>query len=246
MRGAKIGDKKLQSSASPADISSIGIASHELKSPLVLLRQLSLELSSGNLSNAESQRVVDQLIHVSEKALRLTTNLTKAERLQSTIFPLEPVNPLSICEDVTTEIGSLYKAHGRALVLERQKCVQPVVANRDLLRRILLNFADNALHYSDEYSTVRVTAKLFQRNKTVRLSVRDFGPAIDFSYWQRIKATVSSSSVPMSRRPESSGLGIYISRQFADAMGGSIGVIRHRDGASFYVELPVSHQLSLL
>ncbi len=246
MRGVSERDNLLGKQAASTDISSIGIASHELKSPLVLMRQLSLELASGKLSTIETQTVLEQLIHVSDRALRLTNNLTKAERLQASLFPLEPVNPLSICEDVTSEISGLYKAQNRKLILKRQKSVQPVVANRDLLRRILLNFADNALHYSDESSNVTVSAKLYNRTRTVRLSVRDYGPAIDLPYWQRIKSALHHTVEPMSRRPESSGLGIYIARQFADAMGGSIGVIRHRDGASFYIELPVSHQLSLL
>lgn len=47
-------------------------------------------------------------------------------------------------------------------------------------------------------------------------------------------------------RPESSGLGIYVASQFAQAMDGEIGLIRHRDGLTFYVELPLSRQLSWL
>jgi integral membrane sensor signal transduction histidine kinase len=47
-------------------------------------------------------------------------------------------------------------------------------------------------------------------------------------------------------RPESSGLGIYVANQFARAMNGRIGLIRHRDGLTFYVEMPISRQLSLI
>ena len=47
-------------------------------------------------------------------------------------------------------------------------------------------------------------------------------------------------------RPQSSGLGIFIAQNFAEAMGAKIGVIRHRDGNTFYVDLNKSEQLSLL
>ena len=42
------------------------------------------------------------------------------------------------------------------------------------------------------------------------------------------------------------GLGLYIASQFAEAMHGKIGAIRHKDGATFYVELQASSQMTLL
>ena len=111
MRGSRGNDSE---GGNETDISSVSVAAHELKSPLVLLRQLSLDLASGELSDNERTRVMEQLVQVSEKALRLTSDLTRAERLQSSLFPLEPVNPISVCDDVTYELQRLYQAHGRS------------------------------------------------------------------------------------------------------------------------------------
>lgn len=227
------------------DISSVSVAAHELKSPLVLLRQLSLELSSGHLSKRESKRVLDQMIQTSDRALRLTSDLTTAERSQNTLFALEPINPISICDDVTYELQYLYRAHGRLLKRSRIRHIPPVVANRDLLRRILLNFADNALHYGDESGVVELHAQLLREAGLVRVGVRDYGPAVSLQNWRELTSDFASHK-PVRARPQSSGLGLYIAHQFAHAMNGRIGAIRHRDGASFYVELPISKQLSLL
>ena len=227
------------------DISSVSVAAHELKSPLVLLRQLSLELAAGTLDAAASQRVLDQLLQTSEKALRLTSDLTRAENLTTSLFALEPVNPISVCDDVTFELERLYAAHGRVLQRSRIRHLPPVVANRDLLRRILLNFADNALHYSDEEGVVELHAQLLREAGLVRVGVRDYGPAVSMKNWRELTKSLSVVK-PVHARPQSSGLGIYIAHQFAHAMNGRIGAIRHRDGASFYVELPISKQLSLL
>ncbi len=231
--------------ARSADISSVGLAAHELKSPLVLLRQLSLELASTELSADEHRRVLDQLLHTTEKALRLTSDLTRAERLQPSLFELAPVNPISVCDDVTFELQRMYAAHGRSLKRSRIRHLPPVVANRDLLRRILLNFADNALHYSDEQGAVELHAQLLREKGMVRVGVRDYGPAVSLKNWRELTQAIASTK-PVHARPQSSGLGIYIAHQFATAMNGRIGAIRHRDGASFYVELPISKQLSLL
>ena len=50
-------------------------AAHELKSPLVLVRQLSLMLEAGDLSADEQKRMLRQISLTSERALRLTSDL---------------------------------------------------------------------------------------------------------------------------------------------------------------------------
>ena len=47
-------------------------------------------------------------------------------------------------------------------------------------------------------------------------------------------------------RPQSSGLGLYVAGQFAQAMQGKVGATRHRDGATFYVAVLASSQMRLL
>lgn len=238
------GRSKSEGSGDLSRVSTIGVAAHELKSPLVLLRQLSLELSSGELNDNERERVLWQMTHVTERALRLTGDLTRAEN-QSTLFDLAPVNPMDVARDVRSELHGLYQAHGRSLKVARIRNLPPVIANRDLLRRILLNFADNALHYASVEGTVELQAQLLEERSSVRISVRDHGPHMPLSNWQRLLGSLERGQ-PVHQRPQSSGLGLYIANEFAQRMNGKIGAIRHRDGASFYVELPVSRQLTLL
>lgn len=225
-------------------VTSIGVAAHELKSPLVLLRQLALELSHDDLTDAQRSRMLGQMTHITEKALRLTSDLTRIQG-QSTLFELTPVNPMDVAQDVRSELAGLYKAHGRTLKVSRIRTLPPVIANRDLLRRILLNFADNALHYADVNGAVEVQAQLLEERSMVRLSVRDHGPHMPMASWRKLTDKLESGQ-PVHARPQSSGLGLYIANEFARVMNARIGAIRHQNGASFYVELPVSRQLSLL
>lgn len=233
-----------QGGGATSRFSAATVAAHELKSPLVLLRQLALELSSDELTESERHRILEQMTLVSERALRLTSDLTRSES-QLGLFGLEPVNPLDVASDVRHELMALYKANGRQLKVKRIRNLPPVVANRDLLRRILLNFADNALHYGDIDGAVELQAQLVYERSMVRLSVRDYGPYIPVRQWQKLTQDFEQVKV-VHQRPLSSGLGLYISNEFARHMNGKIGAIRHQDGASFYVELPVSSQLSLL
>lgn len=227
-------------------VPSVTTAAHELKAPLALMRQLALGLQAEHTSEAEKRRIIDQITLTSERALRLTTDLTKASRLEGSLFELEPLNPVAICEDVAHELAPLYKAHGREIRVSSRTRPLLAVANRDLLRRIILNFGDNALHYSETDMPVELRALTYAHGTKVRIGVRDFGPAIPTNLWQRLEARLGGGPQTLHARPGSSGLGLYISHQFAGAMNSKIGAIRHRDGVTFYVDLEASTQLGLL
>lgn len=221
-------------------------AAHELKSPLALVRQLSLTLEDGDVSGEDQKRILRQISLTTERALRLTNDLTKSVRMSDSLFDLEPINPQKLCEDVVREMTPLFAAHDRGIKLVSSKSPLLLVANRDLLRRVIINFSDNALHYAEEYSTVEIKLHSIDGGKKIRLGVRDYGPAVPGKLASTVKKQFVSADIKVSARPQSSGLGLYIASQFASAMNGSIGITKHRDGATFYIDLQASRQMSLL
>lgn len=225
---------------------SIIVAAHELKSPLALVRQLSLMLEKGDLSAVEQKNMLRQISLTSERALRLTSDLTSSARLSEGLFLLEPINPQQLCEDIVRELTPLFVAQDRKVKLVSRRQPPLIVANRDLLRRIIINFSDNALHYAEEKTSVEIQINTFNAGKTIRLCVRDYGPALPINTLKSLSKRLMVASTPIHARPLSSGLGLYIVSQFADAMNGQVGMIRHHDGSTFYVDLQASRQLNLL
>lgn len=222
-------------------------AAHELKAPLGLIRQLSLLLAEdGSLSTAEFERYLHQITLTSERALRLTSDLTRSNRHPS-LFPLEPINPQQLCEEVAHELAPLYLAHGKVIEVVRHSRPPLLVGNRDLLRRVLLNFGDNALHYTPEDQRVELRVSSRGVADIVRIGVRDFGPAVPADSWRVLAERLKTlAPQPLQARPQSSGLGLWAAGQFAHMMNSEIGASRHRNGASFYIDLPMSRQMSLL
>ena len=225
--------------------SSFLIAAHEMKTPLSIIRQLSLTLNDDEieLSNSEKSRILRQIDITSERALRLVQDLTKISKLEDAMFELEPINSKKICSDVVAEITDVFKLHGRVIRFKNVRKNELIMANYELLRSILMNFSDNALYSSNEKSEVEI--KISNIGEKVRISVRDYGEELPLSIWRSVKKQ-NHQPVQANSRPQSSGLGIFIAQSFAAAMGAKIGVIRHRDGSTFYVDLNRSGQLSLL
>lgn len=226
---------------------SLVVAAHELKAPLALVRQLSLTLEAGNVSVDEQRHMLRQISLTSERALRLTSDLTRSVRLPDALFTLEPINPQQLCEDVIRDLTPLFTAHDREIKLTSRRRSLLLVGNRDLLRRIIMNFSDNALNYTEGDAKVEIKIDTRNAGQVIRLGVRDYGPAISSDLFKSLRSKLLvSSTTPIHARPQSSGLGLYIVGQFAAAMNGNMGVTRHRDGATFYVDLLASKQLSLL
>lgn len=222
---------------------SVAVAAHELKAPLALIRQLSLAIDEGVVT--DDARVLQQQIRLTaERALRTVTDVSQAANMTPSLFPLEPVNPLAVCQQMAQEMAPMMRVYQRRVSWPRGGRVRHlVVANRTLLERIVANFVDNALRYSEASAAIQV--KVGQRGDMMRLSVRDFGPMMSRAEYRRLVNEMEQRK-SVRTRPDSSGLGVFVASQFAKAMGGQIGLIRHRDGLTFYVDMPLSRQLSLL
>ncbi|MFZ3009630.1 MAG: HAMP domain-containing sensor histidine kinase [Candidatus Microsaccharimonas sp.] len=228
------------------EIPSLTAAAHELKAPLALVRQLALRLENTDISDSERSRLLEQITLTSERALRLTSDLTRSARLEDALFELEPINPEQLCRDIVSELKPLFAAHDRQVSFSHRTHPLLLVANRDLLRRILMNFSDNALHYSEPGSVVSLQIQALRSSGMIRVGVRDYGPALSSDMWRKLQTKLAKAPQSIHARPQSSGLGLFIASQFAEAMNGTIGATRHRNGATFYVDLQASKQLSLL
>lgn len=219
-------------------------AASELSSPLVLLRQLGIALSADDLTDAERKRLGEQLTLTSERALRLAANLSMSSPDQSA-FQLEPVNPVSVCQEVIHELSPLFAAYGQKITLQHRTRVPLSVANRQLLQQILMGLGDNALHYGSSQHPVHMAVSGHKDH--VRIGVRDYGPAVPIDIWQRLEDKMSKRArAPLATRPQASGIGLLAVKRLAGLMGGSVGTVRHQDGATFYVDLRLSHQMSFL
>ena len=223
-------------------IPSVAVAAHELKAPLALIRQLTLLLDE--VPEEEVPHIQRRILQTSEQTLHLATDLSMTTNLTPTLFPLEPINPLALCQQIACELKSTHLVYGRCIRWpKRTRGRQMALANRVLLGRVLANFLHNAIKYTE--STDDIVVNVSSRGEVIRLSVRDFGPMMSLKEYRQLISEMEVRKT-IRTRPESSGLGIYIASQFAKAMNGTIGLIRHQDGLTFYVEVPVSRQLSLL
>ena len=223
--------------------SSAIIVAHELKGPLSLSRQLALSLDFEDSIDG-AREIGHQIAATSERALRQVEDLTRIARLEDAMFEMEPVNPRIVCDEVVNELWRLFRFNRRELMIDYRNKRKLVVANRQLLHSIVYNFCLNAMNYGGEELPSLVS--IYEKRDKIRIDVRDYGPTVPTKVWREIKNGFVKKPVDIAMRPGSSGVGLYIAAKFANYMNSDFGLVRHRDGTSFYIDLPVSGQLSLV
>lgn len=223
-----------------SEVDGILVAAHELKAPLAVLRQLALTLPG---MESSGERMREEMVSVSERAIRQVNDLTKMRRLEDGLFEMEPVAVRAVCDEVSRELEYLFSYNRRDLFIKYSNRSRLVTANKEMLRSVVYNFLLNAMHYSGEGARAELVVRDFKDR--VRVIVRDYGPALPMDVWREMKRGWVEKPTSIAMRPGSSGLGLYIASRFSRAMGARVGAVRHRDGTSFYVELPVSKQASL-
>lgn len=222
------------------EVDSILLAAHELKAPLAVLRQLALSFDGMDTAN---ERIRSEMVSVSERAIRQVNDLTRIKRLDERLFDMEPVAVRAVCDDVVKELMYLFRFNQRDLYIKYSNRANLVIANRELLRSVVYNFLLNAMHYSGVETRSELVVK--DKKDKVRIVIRDYGPALPRDVWKEMKRGWIKKPTSIAMRPGSSGLGLFIASKFSRYMNANVGAVRHRDGTSFFVELPVSKQVSL-
>ena len=215
------------------------VVARELKRPLLELRQLAFGFDGNGKSD---EKIRDEMIAVADKAIRQVNDLAKMEKLASGGFEMGPVAVRALCDDVILEVSKLFGGKTGQMTVRYSNRSRLVVANPELLSSVVYNFLLDATNYADEEMKTELRVK--EASGMVEIDVRDFGPALPFDVWQEIKGNlVSPRDIVM--RPGSSALGFYIASKFSKYMNAEVGAVRHRDGASFFVKIPVPKQTNM-
>lgn len=223
------------------DLPSLVALAHELKAPLGLIRHLAL--ARDYYSELERETALRRIKLTAERSLRLVETLAMTYNTHE--LDSEPINLSCLCEEISHELQPLAHESNREIVLKLPRQPLLAVGNRQLLGSVLFGLCDNAFSYAETGQPILIQTT--KRKNNVRVAVSDNGPGISKTRLDDIAARLGKTPQAVSNRPGSSGLGLYIASQFAEAMQGQFGVKQSRAGIqSFYIDIPRSRQLSLV
>lgn len=226
--------------ASRAKSDFIAAMSHELRTPLnAVLGHLELLQMGIHGELAEPQRKALERIETASRHLRgLIEEVLSFARLEAGRVEVRIVEAdlCALAEEVAVVIEPL--AREKTLDFGLDPCVPPeiVPTDPDKVRQILINLAGNAVKFT-EHGEVRIRVE--GRNGEVMLTISDTGPGIPKEDQERLFRPFEQLQAGLSRPHGGTGLGLYLSSQYARLIGGRIEVrSQPGEGSEFSLVLP--------
>ncbi|HEY3071028.1 MAG TPA: MASE1 domain-containing protein [Gaiellaceae bacterium] len=212
----------------------LSTVSHELRTPLtaVLGFAVTLEQRRRDLSDAEMEKVVSELVASAHRLERLLTDLLDVERVRRGVVHLnrERTDVLELVERVVGDCA----LDGRRVSISGGPMTAYVDAAK--VERIVENLILNAVKHTPEHSSIRV--RLDADARDLLLVVEDDGPGIPDEFKNVVFETFNRGPSMLSATP-GAGIGLSLVSRFAEAHGGSSWVEdRPGGGSSFRVLLP--------
>ncbi|PYG34760.1 sensor histidine kinase [Pelagimonas varians] len=223
--------------------------SHELRTPLTALIGF-IETLKGPAKNDETARArfLDIMDDESKRMNRLVGDLLSLSRVeaQERVRPTEVMYPADLIRTAAHSLNALAKKAGVQLETDLPEETVSMVGDRDQLRQVLNNLAENAIKYSGAGSTVTLalTGPKYEprlRAQAVRLSVLDTGQGIEPHHVPRLTERFYRVDSHRSREMGGTGLGLAIVKHIINRHRGRLKVASVRgQGSCFTVILPVA------
>ena len=218
----------------------VSAVSHEFRSPLTSIRQLSEILAFGRLPSEDRRQIYYQtLVNETERLQRLVEKLLNFGGMEAgkRQYHFESVDTGDLVGHVTAEFEQQIAGSGRLIELHGAPSPCRIDADREALSIALRNLVDNALKYSPEYPTVWV--EWGRENDSVAIRVRDQGPGISPSERKQIFHKFVRGSAAAAGGVKGMGVGLTMVRHIVVAHGGEIRVASEPgQGSTFTMLLP--------
>ncbi|QJD97048.1 PAS domain S-box protein [Mucilaginibacter robiniae] len=220
----------------------IGVASHELKTPVTSIKAYAqiLEATFRKESDVKKTNMLAKMNNQIDRLTTLITDLLDVTKIQSGRLQLNN-DYFSLNQLVTDLTEDLQRTtHHHQLVTELQSASE-VYADKDRISQVITNLVTNAIKYSPQAE--KIIIRTYTDNNALYLSVQDFGIGISADKKDRVFEQFYRVSGDKQHTFPGLGLGLYISAEIIKRAGGKIGVhSKEGEGSTFYFALPLKHE----
>jgi signal transduction histidine kinase len=219
----------------------VSAVSHEFRTPLTSLRQLSETLNEGRPLADERRAAYYQALDRSTSRLqKLVEGLLDFGRMESgaMVYRKRDVDPAALVTTVVDEFRREAGDRGRRIELNAAEGLPSVQADAEALARAIWNLLDNAEKYSPAGTTIRVDVE--REDDGIAVRVQDRGPGIPAAERRAILRKFVRGSAADATHIKGTGIGLAMVTHIVDAHGGSLRVeSAPGEGSTFSIVLPV-------
>jgi PAS domain S-box-containing protein len=212
--------------------------SHELRTPLNIILGYTqiLEIKGKDRFTEDDMESIHEIHNAGDHLLELVTDVLDLTRIEKNkLSPsIAPVDLQSSLEEIINMMGVKASQHNKTISLLPGTSVS-VTADKTRFRQILVNLINNALHYG---GNIEISYSPNNDNM-VRINVHDDGPGIEAH--KQAMLFVPFERLGKEDTVDGAGIGLSISQNLVELMGGKIGVdSKPGQGSTFWFELPIA------
>lgn len=219
----------------------IAAASHELRSPLAVIKASLQALAEQDLPAAQQAQFLRSSQAEADRMARLTDDLLLLARGDAgrLSLQLQPVTPDTLCIELYDQFYPLARQSGHTLMLELpERGVPTVQADAERLKQLLAILLHNALEHTPPGATVTLRLCAGGAKSPLSIAVADNGPGIADADKAKIFERFYRADVSRTDK-QHCGLGLAVAQELAQLHG---AVLRVSDtpggGATFTVQFP--------
>ena len=202
--------------------------SHEIRTPLNAIIGLNYLMRSEGVTPKQSARL-DKIDNASQHLLSIINDVLDLSKIESGRVQLESTDfhLSAILDAVHSIIAETARAKGLHVEVDRDAVPLWLRGDQTRLRQALLNFAGNAVKFT-ERGSIALRAKLLKDQDDellIRFSVEDTGIGIPADQIGRLFQAFEQADASTTRRFGGTGLGLSITQRLAQLMNGECGVL---------------------
>jgi len=215
--------------------------SHELKTPLALIRLFGETLELGQVKDAEKRKKFSGIIaRESQRLSYLIDNVLNFSKIDSgqKEYTFEKEDLVKVVSSTLEAYKFYLKDHGFEMDISIPESPIFIGIDKDAISQALLNLLINAEKYSKERKYISL--KVFPKDDEVWISIEDRGPGIPKDGLKHIFDKFYRGEHGAARDVQGSGLGLTIVKHIVESHGGQICVESEvGEGSRFTIKLPV-------
>lgn len=222
----------------------IATVSHELRTPLTSISASLAIIESGNLGLLPDK--INNLIKIAKQnSLRLQNlinDLLDMDRLLSNKmdFEYKKFDAVELVQKAIAANQYIADKHQVKFQITSAENNCYILADDLRTQQVLSHLLSNAAKFSNPHSNVDIS--IISNNKFIKILVADHGAGIPPEFKANIFSSFTQADSSSTRQRDGSGIGLTISKELIEKMGGNIGFTSNLGkGSCFYFELPVAH-----
>src|SRR5713101_4640243 len=217
--------------------------SHELKTPLALIRLFAETLELGRVPSEEKAQQYYRVINKESHRLTQLNNILDFSRIEAgrKEYRFAPTDVARVVREVIESYRFQIEQQGFELALDIAEDLPLVPADEEALGQAILNLVNNAIKYSRETRSIRIQVR--REGSKVLVSVTNRGIGIPRGEQKKIFEKFYRGEDSLVHETKGSGLGLPLVQHIMEAHGGSVEVeSAPGKGSTFTLVLPVERK----